>query len=231
MHVYLTGDTHGNFERIEEFCEEFDTSPEDVMVILGDAEINFWLDREDERLKERLSQLPITLFCVHGNHEARPEEVPGYEEQNWQGGVVLYQPEYPNLLFAQDAEVYDFNGQKAIVIGGAYSVDKYDRLACGLPWFPTEQPDDVTKDRVERKLKELGWQVDYVFSHTTPISCQPRWAFLSDLDQSKVDSSTEQWLETIYRKLDCQKWYAGHYHVTCTIDRVHILFEDYDELE
>lgn len=132
MHVYLTGDTHGDFDRIEEFCEEFDTSLEDVMVILGDAGINFWLDREDERLKERLSQLPITLFCVHGNHEERPEEVPGYEEQIWYDGVVLYQPEYPNLLFAQDGEVYDFNGKKAIVIGGAYSVDKYDRLASGL---------------------------------------------------------------------------------------------------
>ncbi len=231
MHVYLTGDTHGDFDRIEEFCEEFDTSLEDVMVILGDAGINFWLDREDEHLKERLSQLPLTLFCVHGNHEERPEEVPGYEEQIWQGGVVLYQPEHPNLLFAQDGEVYDFNGKKAIVIGGAYSVDKYYRLANGLPWFPTEQPDDATKDRVEHKLDELGWRVDYVFSHTTPISCQPRWAFLSDMDQSKVDSSTEQWLETIYRRLDCQTWYAGHYHVTCTMDRVQILFEDYDELE
>lgn len=231
MHVYLTGDTHGDFDRIEEFCEEFDTSPEDVMVILGDAGINFWLDQRDEELKARLDQLPITLFCVHGNHEERPEEVPGYEEQIWQGGVILYQPAYPNLLFAQDGEVYNFNGKKAIVIGGAYSVDKYDRLASGLPWFPTEQPDDATKDRVERKLRELGWQVDYVFSHTTPISYQPRWAFLSGMDQSKVDSSTEQWLETIYRRLDCQTWYAGHYHVTCTMDRVQILFEDYDELE
>ncbi len=81
MHIYLTGDTHGEFDRIEDFCTEYDTTPEDVMVILGDAGINYWLDERDEELKTRLAQLPITLFCVHGNHEARPEELPGYEEQ------------------------------------------------------------------------------------------------------------------------------------------------------
>lgn len=230
MRLYLTGDTHGEFDRIEDFCQEYDTTQEDVMVILGDAGINYWLDERDEALKERLSRLPITLLCVHGNHEERPEELPSYEELRWQGGVVLYQPEYPNLLFAQDGEVYDFGGKKAITIGGAYSVDKYYRMAKGVPWFPTEQPDNAIKARVERKLEQLGWRVDYVFSHTTPMSCQPTWAFLPGLDQSKVDSSTEQWLETVYRKLDCKAWYAGHYHVTDSVGRVQLLFQDYDEL-
>lgn len=35
MHIYLTGDTHGEFGRIEEFYGEYDTTPEDVMAILG----------------------------------------------------------------------------------------------------------------------------------------------------------------------------------------------------
>ncbi len=77
----LTGDTHGAFDRIEEFCEEYDTNPEDVMVILGDAGINFWLDGRDRELKERLVRLSITLFCVYGNHEERPEALGSYEER------------------------------------------------------------------------------------------------------------------------------------------------------
>lgn len=229
--IILTGDTHRDFDRIEEFCEEYDTACEDVMVILGDAGINYRLDERDEDLKARLSRLPITLFCVHGNHEERPEELPGYEERIWHGGLVLTEPEYPNLLFAQDGEVYDFNGKKAVVIGGAYSVDKYYRLSHGLPWFPTEQPDDTVKRRVEDKLERLGWQVDYVFSHTVPLSAMPRHAFLPNIDQSMVDNSTEEWLETIERRLTYERWYAGHYHVTCDMGTVRILFEDYEELE
>ena len=43
MHFYITGDTHGDFRRIEQFCLENDTTVEDVMIILGDAGI-FYAD-------------------------------------------------------------------------------------------------------------------------------------------------------------------------------------------
>lgn len=128
---FLTGDTQGEFGRIEEFCAECGTSTDDVMVILGDAGINFYRDKRDDELKEYLSELPVTLLCIQGNHEERPDEILGYEEMEWHGGIVLFQPDYPNILFAWDGEVYDFDGKKAIAVGGAYSVDKYYRLANG----------------------------------------------------------------------------------------------------
>lgn len=229
--VFLTGDTHGEFGRIEEFCAECGTSTDDVMVILGDAGINFYRDKRDDELKEYLSELPVTLLCIQGNHEERPDEILGYEEMEWNGGMVLFQPDYPNILFAWDGEVYDFDGKKAIAVGGAYSVDKYYRLANGLPWFPTEQPDAVIKKRVEEKLAHLGWRVDYVFSHTVPLHAVPRHTFLSNIDQSTVDCSTEEWLQEIEQKLDYECWFAGHYHVTENIGRINILYEDYEELD
>ena len=229
--VILTGDTHGEFDRIEQFCEEYETTENDVMVILGDAGINYWLDEQDEALKERLSQLPITLFCIHGNHEERPEEVPGYELVEWRGGFVWIQPEYPNLLFAKDGEIYQFDGKAVITIGGAYSVDKYYRLAVGAPWFGTEQPDERTKGQVMSALNRAGWKVDYVFSHTVPLSAIPRHALLPTVDQKMVDNSTEEWLEEIAQKLDYQGWFAGHFHITWSLDRIQILYEDYMELD
>lgn len=39
--VYITGDTHGKFERVEAFCKRFQTSHDDILIILGDAGINF----------------------------------------------------------------------------------------------------------------------------------------------------------------------------------------------
>ena len=29
--IYVTGDTHGDFNRIKAFCEEFNTTKEDIM--------------------------------------------------------------------------------------------------------------------------------------------------------------------------------------------------------
>lgn len=229
--VILTGDMHGQTERICDFCSEYETTTEDVMIILGDAGINYWGGSADDDKKISLSELDITVLCIHGNHEERPQNISGYIEKEWLGGIVMYEEEYPNILFAVDGEIYDFDGKKAIAIGGAYSVDKYYRIATGQKWFEDEQPDEYIKDYVERQLEKANWKVDYVLSHTVPYSYMPREAFLPTIDQSTVDYSTEEWLDEIEQRLDYEKWYAGHYHVTWDMDNIQILFEDYEEMD
>lgn len=78
----------------------------------------------------------------------------------------------------------------------------------------------------------MGWRVDYVFSHTAPLSFEPREAFIEsiDIDQSSVDKSTEEWLDTLERKLNYEQWYCGHYHVDWNIGKVQILFNEFLEL-
>lgn len=227
--IYITGDTHRDFDRIFEFCEEYCTSADDILIILGDAGINYYLDERDEYLKRELSELPITLFCIHGNHEERPSEIENYEEKQWHDGTVYIEPEFPNLLFAKDGEIYNLDGRRVIVIGGAYSVDKLYRISGGLPWFDTEQPDDVIKRYVESQLKKANWHVDAVLTHTAPLKYEPTWTFLPNIDQSSVDKSTEKWLDTIENKLIYDNWYLGHYHVDDHQGRVTIMFEEIEE--
>ena len=167
--IYLTGDTHGQFERIISFCERQQVQPESTFIILGDVGLNYYGDRRDRRGKDALAQIPITFFCIHGNHEMRPSEELGYQVKEYHGGKVWVQPEYPNLVFAIDGEIYDFFGHSCIVIGGAYSVDKYYRLARGYNWFEDEQPSDEIKEKVERVLSERDWKIDVVLSHTCPL--------------------------------------------------------------
>lgn len=76
--IYLTGDTHGKFDRIGAFCDKMQTSRDDILIILGDAGINFHAGALDILRKEYLAKLPITLLCIHGNHERRPESLPYY---------------------------------------------------------------------------------------------------------------------------------------------------------
>ena len=65
-------------------------------------------------------------------------------------------------------------------------------------------------------------------SHTTPLKYEPVEGFLSEVDQSKVDKSTEEWLDGIEYRLEYQKWYCGHYHTEKKVDRVEIVFENFD---
>lgn len=177
--IYLTGDTHGQFERIISFCERQQVQPESTFIILGDVGLNYYGDRRDNRGKDKLAKIPITFFCIHGNHEMRPSKELGYQVKEYHGGKVWVQPEYPNLVFAIDGEIYDFFGHSCIVIGGAYSVDKYYRLARGYNWFEDEQPSDEIKEKVERVLSERDWKIDVVLSYTCPLRYEPAEVFLS----------------------------------------------------
>lgn len=230
MSVYLTGDTHGRFERIERFCKDNDTTPDDLLIILGDAGINYYSGHRDKKLKQYITSMPITLLCIHGNHEARPTAALGYEPVECFGGTVMAQREYPNLLFALDGEVYELNGQSCIAIGGAYSIDKEYRLMRGGGWWPDEQPSAAIKRKVESVLASRGWQVDIVLSHTTPLSLEPREAFLPFIDQSTVDTSTEEWLDGIERRLDYKRWYTGHFHTVKETSKLRLMYQDYARL-
>ena len=133
--IYITGDKHGDFREIFYFCYENRTTLDDIMIILGDAGINYYANEKDYILKNSLLQYPITFFCIHGNHEERPENIKTYKTKRFHDGVVYYEEDYPNVLFAKDGEIYNFNNHKVLVIGGAYSVDKYFRLDRGYNWY------------------------------------------------------------------------------------------------
>jgi len=227
---YITGDCHCDFSKIEWFCRFHKTSEDDVMILLGDVGLNLTLDEVDVRRKEKVAQLPLTLFCVHGNHEARPETILAYEEREWKGGTVFAEQEYPNILFAKDGEIYDFDGERVLVIGGAYSVDKYYRLQVGLPWFADEQPSKETRECIEKKLEQNQWKVDYVLTHTCPRFMIPPEQMLRFVEQEAVDFSTEDWMERICKRLSFKKWYFGHFHDNRRYLDFELLYEEIKEL-
>ncbi|MBR6617379.1 MAG: metallophosphoesterase [Oscillospiraceae bacterium] len=227
--IYITGDTHGNFCRIKSFCMNHPTTTEDVMIILGDAGINYYGGAKDSKLKHKLSKLPLTLFCIHGNHEMRPHTIPSYEKREWNGGMVWYEKQYPNILFAIDGEIYNLGGRKCIAIGGAYSVDKEWRILRGYGWWDNEQPSEEIKKKVESVLSEK--KVDIILSHTCPLKYEPVEVFLPFINQSMVDKTTEQWLDKIEETTEYAKWYCGHYHTTKKIDKLQFMFEDIEEMQ
>ena len=230
--IYYTGDIHGDVLHIRDMVTKYEITDQDVIVILGDVGMNYYGNNHcDQHRKKKLNKLGIPIFCIHGNHEMRPETISTYHEDKWQGGTVYVEDAYPNLLFAKDGEVYDLEGCKVIAIGGAYSVDKWHRLERGINWFPDEQPSDEIKAQVEMKLDELGWHVDAVLTHTCPQRYTPTEAFLSYVNQSSVDNSTELWLDSIAEKLDYKAWYCGHWHINKRIDKMHFLFEGYEVLD
>lgn len=216
--IYITGDTHRDFSRFYSLKSKED----DMLIVLGDIGINYYLNEEDKNCKEYLKKLKLKLFCVRGNHEERPDNISTYKEVEMFGGEVFIEEEYPNLIFAKDGETYNIDGKKILVIGGAYSVDKQYRLLHGYKWFKGEQLTKKEMDTILEKVK--GKHFDIVLTHTCPYKYEPREVFMQGLDQSKVDKSMEHFLDEIEENISYDKWYCGHYHTEKQVDKLEFMF-------
>lgn len=224
--IYYTGDIHGAPWKILSFCKKVKTTTEDTIIILGDVGANYYGDSRDDECKRQLNKVKPTVLCVHGNHEMRPDTITTYKTKEWNGGVVWYEESYPNLLFAKDGEIYEIENIKHLVIGGAYSVDKKFRIARGYGWWEDEQPSDEIKKYVEAQIENCSF--DVVLSHTCPLKYEPIEMFLSMIDQSTVDKSTEIWLDSIEDRVKYKAWFCGHWHTNKRIDKMHFLYGDFE---
>lgn len=228
--IYVTGDKHGNFNEVFEWADRNRNkiSKDDLLIVLGDAGLNYFLSPKDDIMKMALkASVPCKILMIHGNHEERPENVEGYHLKRFDdlGCECWVQKEYPNLLFPRDG-MMTINGKKFLILGGAYSVDKFLRTTYGWPWFASEQMSDETKDRI-RKLIKTEHNFDYVLSHTAPLKYEPRHLFLKNLNQDEVDKGMETFLDEIESKISYGFWLFGHYHADERLGtRVAILYHE-----
>ena len=126
--IYYTGDIHGGPYEVIQFCDSKKLTEQDTLVLLGDVGANYYRNRRDTEMKRVLAAVKPTMLCIHGNHEIRPASIPSYRTKQWNGGTVWVEEAFPRLLFAMDGEIFDLEGLRHLVIGGAYSVDKFYRL-------------------------------------------------------------------------------------------------------
>ena len=231
MSVYVTGDKHRNFASVELFCKRAKTTKKDMMIVLGDAGINFTGTKDDQIYKQYLESLPITFMFVRGNHEMRPSQITyqtSYHDEGEIHGLFWAEPEYPSLLFAKDGAFYTYIDENSVVqpifvCGGAYSIDKQYRLSRNLKWFSDEQLTKVEKQWIMKYLKRthiftnpsLSHEKLFILTHTCPRSVVPHHALLPGIDKALEDWSMEEFFDEIKSELGEKPftWYCGHFHV------------------
>lgn len=250
MNYFVTGDCHGRIDRFKKFKEQNPnlTDIGDVgFIILGDFGVNYYLNKTDKKKKQELEELGFDYYVVRGNHEQRPEFIPDIKlKYNKSINNFVYEEEdFPHIHYLLDGEDYQFNDYSALVIGGAYSVDKYWRLFNGgcmfredltdedyikAGWFPQEQ-------LASEEMKNISWwakgrQFDFVFSHTCPLSWCPEDLFLKQVRQEDVDKSMEIWLDDLKDNIYWDIWCFGHYHADrLERPRVEQFFTDIESLD
>lgn len=242
--IILTGDCHGGkgvLRRVDNIARNIpEYNPEETgIIILGDSGLNFWLNKTEKKFKYQINERGYKIYCVRGNHEEHPGNIDSMEYifDEEVGYWVYWEEDYPNIRYLADGFIYNFKGYRCLVIGGAYSVDKWYRLQSAAAqgssfsgWFEDEQLTPEEMENIFERVK--GKEIDFVFTHTCPSSFEPRDLFLDCIDQSTVDKSMEEFLEKIKNEVDWKIWCFGHFHA----DRVEHLgveqfYYGYEEID
>lgn len=224
--VFISGDTHGNFEKIYNFARKMKLSIDDSIIILGDMGLCWRKNMQDFYYNIQLwenFEYKCNLFWLEGNHE-------NYD-------IIQKLPKEGNMrkcsnsiYMLERGQVYNFEGKKILTIGGADSIDKFRRVK-HLSWWEQEQIND---EDVVAALAHKSEKLDYIFSHAAPAAIVDKYKYILcqlPLDEDTVDRTSENKLEILRQNLSFEKWGFGHYHVDIHLDDIYFcLFNTFEEI-
>ena len=250
MSIYITGDIHGDPVRLstDNFYEQKEFSghkDENVVIILGDFGL-VWQREETSQEKYWLNWLenkPFTTVFVDGNHDNHLRLFT-YPEKEWYGGKV--HEIRPHVLHLMRGEVFEIEGKKFFVFGGASSHDISDGILDyddedwrekareldrtgkimyrikGLTWWEEELPSETEMQHGLDVLKESNNTVDYILTHSPSTS---ELYLMGGKGLYETDVLTN-YLEEIKATIDYKRHLFGHMHVNKAInDRDICLYE------
>ena len=222
--LYITGDTHGNFDRILKWTETTNLNKDkDFLFILGDFGY-IWDNKRTSFEKDNLdfiSCLPFTTLFIDGNHENH-ERLNSMRVVNFSGGKA--HKVYDSIYHLMRGQVYEIAGKRIFTFGGASSIDKHLRTE-GISWWKEEEFNYCEANTAYENLNNVGWEVDYVLTHSAPFSIRDK------LLESNKPSSTERMLEAMLRNIKFKRWYFGHYHIDKKMDNFTAMYENIERMK
>lgn len=224
--IRITSDLHGDINRLSSVVMEGEQNwtKDDILIVCGD--FGFIWDNDEYLQNQRLkpfSQKPYTVLFVDGNHEnfTELEKYPIVEKY---GAPIRKIRE--NVYHLCRGYIYTIEGKTFFTFGGAYSIDKYMREE-NYSWWRRELPSNEEYHRGIQSIREAGYKVDYIITHTAPQTAIRLMGHTPD----SHDAELTGFLDWVMCTVKFTHWYFGHWHCDRDItDKLSALYFDIKEL-
>ncbi len=218
--IYVTGDTHipVDIQKLstKHFPAQKEMTKSDYVIICGDFGGMWDGSNEEKYWIKWLKNKNFTTLFIDGNHEnfEMLYNLPTIEF----GGSIVHRVD-DGIYHLIRGEVYNIDGKKLFVFGGASSHDMEQRTE-GKNWWKEEIPSEQEYNRAENNLKKNNFRFDYVITHCAPTSVQEKVA------PTYENNQLTEFLEKIKNTADYKQWFFGHYHKdVCVEERFTGVFE------
>lgn len=211
--IYITGDTHGDHFRFFTYSGMTDFShltDNDVLIVAGDFGYLFHDTEDSAKFLDRMETLPFQIAFVDGNHENFPM-IYSYPVEEWCGGKV--HKIRSNIRHLMRGEVFDIQGRKILVFGGADSIDKERRHAY-VSWWPEEIPNHAEYENAIQNIDKHGSEIEYIITHTAPNFAIDMMGFQRIPEASDAQlCGFFDWIATDSKAKNYKRWFFGHWHL------------------
>lgn len=210
MRIFITGDCHGEFGKLQKFTDKTKYNSDDYVIILGDFGF-VWYNNDDKehqlntKALAPFSRCNCTFIVVGGNHENYNAIESFYPIKEFNGARARYIRD--NIVWIERGEVFTLNGKKFWCFGGAYSIDKQYRKE-NKTWWEREQAND---EEMNYGLDTVKCAPDYILTH----DCPHYIGYLVN-NYGIYPNKTVSYFDQVQYELDvikcCPQWYFGHHH-------------------
>lgn len=203
MSVYFLGDIHGDLKPISSWASNYAESG-DTLIQVGDFGCGFIHIERIKSLARTLEQANAELLVIRGNHDD-----PSWFDNRKIGPIT----------FLPSNCVREVEGKNMLFMGGAVSIDRLLREVNRDWWRGEEYIHDEEFLAAQRNI-------NIVVTHTSPQLVNPCIKKSLSYYTSK-DSTLQEDLNAEGNRLNkaydilrqnnvIEKWYFGHFHVSCT---------------
>lgn len=201
--VYITGDTHGEWERFRE-KELRQLGTGDTLIICGDFGFLWNGSRKERSVLKKMEDLPYTVAFLDGCHE-NFDMLERCPVEDWNGAPV--HRVRSNVVHLMRGQIYTIEKQTFFVFGGGHSQD-YEIRRDTPNWWEQEHPSHGEIRQAVARLAACGNRVDYILTHEPPAS-------LKDCLGVDVFQRLEihTFFEDVIRMCTYRKWFFGKCHI------------------
>ncbi len=212
--VYVTGDTHGDIDRL--FDRQWrKLKAGDTVIVCGDFGYLWEGDRDEKDVIKYLGSRKYTVAFLDGTHD-NYDIIEKCRQTVWKGGLVHRISD--NLIHLCRGQIYTIEGKRIFTFGGGESTDKDMRLESGK-WWNREIATPEEMAEAAKKLDENGKRVDYILTHEPPAPVKS--AMQLRRGETELITKINGYFDQISRLCTFKHWYFGSLHEDRTITPNH----------
>lgn len=212
--VYVTGDMHGDLERLyDKGMRKLKNG--DVLLVCGDFGYIYSGEKTEQKVIDYLATRRFVTAFVDGTHD-NMKTINRSRITYWHGGMVHRIK--GNLIHLMRGQIFNIEGNSFFTFGGGESTDKDMRLDTGN-WWREEEPTPLEMAEGAKRLDDAGCKVDYIITHEPPSLVKS--AILLRRGDSDRVNKLNGYLEEVGRSCQFKTWYFGSLHEDRVITEHH----------